>query len=76
MNVRTQKHWLCMRQTRIEGGFQGRTNKLVDSCYSFWQGAAAAIVGVVVVGGSDITDMETLRGTWTGNGGGNSGGVG
>lgn len=21
----------------IEGGFQGRTNKLVDSCYSFWQ---------------------------------------
>jgi protein farnesyltransferase subunit beta len=75
MNVRTQKHWLCMRQTRIEGGFQGRTNKLVDSCYSFWQGAAAAIVGVVEVGGSDITDMETLRGTWTGNGGGNSGGV-
>jgi protein farnesyltransferase subunit beta len=21
-----------------EGGFQGRTNKLVDGCYSFWQG--------------------------------------
>ena len=21
------------------GGFQGRTNKLVDSCYSFWMGA-------------------------------------
>jgi len=29
---------------RLEGGFQGRTNKLVDSCYSFWQGAALAIV--------------------------------
>ena len=25
------------RQVRLEGGFQGRTNKLVDSCYSFWQ---------------------------------------
>ena len=23
---------------RVEGGFQGRTNKLVDSCYSFWMG--------------------------------------
>ena len=22
-----------------EGGFNGRTNKLVDSCYSFWQGS-------------------------------------
>ena len=22
-----------------EGGFNGRTNKLVDSCYSFWTGA-------------------------------------
>jgi len=21
----------------VEGGFQGRTNKLVDGCYSFWQ---------------------------------------
>merc|ERR1711937_817854 len=26
------------------GGFQGRTNKLVDSCYSFWQGGAVAVV--------------------------------
>lgn len=21
---------------QLEGGFQGRTNKLVDGCYSFW----------------------------------------
>lgn len=32
--------WLFMRQMKIEGGFQGRTNKLVDSCYSFWQGGS------------------------------------
>lgn len=31
--------WAVNRQMRLEGGFQGRTNKLVDSCYSFWQGA-------------------------------------
>nr|AZK16212.1 farnesyltransferase beta subunit [Catharanthus roseus] len=27
-----------------EGGFQGRTNKLVDGCYSFWQGAVAVMI--------------------------------
>lgn len=27
-----------------EGGFQGRTNKLVDSCYSFWQGSVFPIL--------------------------------
>merc|ERR1719486_1510232 len=32
-------NWACHRQMSLEGGFQGRTNKLVDSCYSFWQGA-------------------------------------
>ena len=29
---------------RWEGGFQGRTNKLVDGCYSFWQGGAGALL--------------------------------
>jgi len=27
--------WAVNRQMPFEGGFQGRTNKLVDSCYSF-----------------------------------------
>lgn len=31
--------WAANRQMEREGGFQGRTNKLVDGCYSFWQGA-------------------------------------
>ncbi|KAI3386876.1 hypothetical protein SNEBB_004520 [Seison nebaliae] len=30
--------WLVKRQMFYEGGLNGRTNKLVDSCYSFWQG--------------------------------------
>ena len=29
---------------RLEGGFQGRTNKLVDGCYSFWQGASFPLI--------------------------------
>jgi protein farnesyltransferase subunit beta len=36
VRCRTQA-WLCNRQMPVEGGFQGRTNKLVDGCYSFWQ---------------------------------------
>ncbi|KAI7899408.1 terpenoid cyclases/protein prenyltransferase alpha-alpha toroid [Cokeromyces recurvatus] len=29
-------YWCSSRQMSLEGGFQGRTNKLVDGCYSFW----------------------------------------
>ncbi|KJH45986.1 putative protein farnesyltransferase beta subunit [Dictyocaulus viviparus] len=36
--------WLVNRQMRFEGGFQGRTNKLVDGCYSFWQAANFPLV--------------------------------
>jgi protein farnesyltransferase subunit beta len=36
------------RQMRFEGGFQGRANKLVDSCYSFWVGALFPIIHLVM----------------------------
>ncbi|XP_009758103.1 protein farnesyltransferase subunit beta isoform X1 [Nicotiana sylvestris] len=35
--------WVVFRQG-VEGGFQGRTNKLVDGCYSFWQGVVAFLI--------------------------------
>ncbi|GLI65989.1 hypothetical protein VaNZ11_009681 [Volvox africanus] len=38
-------HWLVHRQGSMEGGFNGRTNKLVDGCYSFWQGAVFPLLG-------------------------------
>ena len=37
--MRAFARWLAQRQMAFEGGFQGRTNKLVDSCYTFWVGA-------------------------------------
>ena len=53
-DLETLATWAAARQMRLEGGFQvsgrynyvpydlfclqGRTNKLVDGCYSFWQG--------------------------------------
>lgn len=39
--------WLVARQLQIEGGFSGRTNKLVDACYSFWVGASLCLVECV-----------------------------
>lgn len=35
------KRWLLFRQ---EGGFNGRPNKPVDTCYAFWIGAALRII--------------------------------
>jgi len=36
INVDKLLYWLSNKQCEIEGGFHGRTNKLVDSCYSYW----------------------------------------
>lgn len=38
MNVSMLLSWLSARQYAPEGGFSGRTNKLVDGCYSHWVG--------------------------------------
>ncbi|KAL5974246.1 hypothetical protein ACLOJK_030910 [Asimina triloba] len=39
----SMQNWVAFRQG-VECGFQGRTNKLVDGCYSFWQGGALALL--------------------------------
>ncbi|XP_077297793.1 farnesyl transferase beta subunit [Arctopsyche grandis] len=40
--------WCVNRQMKLEGGFQGRTNKLVDGCYSFWQGGIFPIIHTIL----------------------------
>lgn len=40
--------WLTAKQMKFEGGFQGRTNKLVDGCYSFWQAAVFPMVEMIL----------------------------
>ncbi|CAA7402242.1 unnamed protein product [Spirodela intermedia] len=42
LDLPTLIDWVVFRQG-VEYGFQGRTNKLVDGCYSFWQGGALAV---------------------------------
>ena len=45
IDMRAFVRWLTARQIPHEGGFQGRSNKLVDACYSWWQGSIFAIIG-------------------------------
>jgi protein farnesyltransferase subunit beta len=48
--------WAAMKQCRVEGGFCGRTNKLVDSCYSFWVGALFPLLGA-----PDLFNADALQ---------------
>eukprot|EP00095_Tigriopus_kingsejongensis_P000668 maker-scaffold340_size202118-snap-gene-0.18 protein:Tk00668 transcript:maker-scaffold340_size202118-snap-gene-0.18-mRNA-1 annotation:"protein farnesyltransferase subunit beta" len=49
--------WASSRQMRLEGGFQGRTNKLVDGCYSFWQGGLFPILHKIISRRSKRSDL-------------------
>lgn len=54
VDVERLKEWIVMRQMSYEGGFQGRANKLVDSCYSFWVGSLFPML--------DMTDIMESAG--------------
>ncbi|GAX11602.1 protein farnesyltransferase subunit beta [Fistulifera solaris] len=47
------------RQLALEGGFSGRSNKLVDGCYSFWQGGALAVVSDLLLSNDGSNDTKT-----------------
>ncbi|KAK0709698.1 terpenoid cyclases/protein prenyltransferase alpha-alpha toroid [Lasiosphaeria miniovina] len=50
--------WLSSRQYAPEGGFSGRTNKLVDGCYSHWVGGCFPLIEACLsgatTGGADL----------------------
>jgi protein farnesyltransferase subunit beta len=48
--------WLSSRQYSPEGGFAGRTNKLVDGCYSHWVGGCWPLIDAAM-NGPRSTDM-------------------
>lgn len=52
--------WVAQRQMQAEGGFQGRTNKLVDACYSFWQGALPSLLHLATDGEYSIEGSKLL----------------
>jgi len=44
LNTDSLLSWLTSRQYAPEGSFSGRTNKLVDACYSHWVGGCWALL--------------------------------
>lgn len=57
--------WCLLRQ---RGGFQGRPNKPVDTCYSFWLGAALKMLGMYqfVNGEKNLEFLESTQDEVTG----------
>ncbi|KJR89867.1 protein farnesyltransferase subunit beta [Sporothrix schenckii 1099-18] len=53
LNVPRLVSWLASRQYAPEGGFSGRTNKLVDGCYSHWVGDCWPLVEASLQRSSD-----------------------
>lgn len=60
-DVAAVRRWLALRQCSAEGGFSGRAHKLVDSCYSWWAGGAAACVDVGAADARGRGGNATLR---------------
>lgn len=62
LNISKLMRWLAFRQSSVEGGFSGRTNKLVDGCYSWWIGGCWAILSSVIGDiGTPLIDKNALR---------------
>ncbi|KAL0948363.1 hypothetical protein HGRIS_010945 [Hohenbuehelia grisea] len=66
VNTKNLVRWLVQMQgTEIElGGFKGRTNKLVDGCYSWWVGGSFALlesIGVNVNHNHDTNDPAKAK---------------
>lgn len=52
-------YWLSSRQYAPEGGFAGRTNKLVDGCYSHWVGGCWPLIQAALNGPSSKHQLST-----------------
>lgn len=59
INVDALIRWLLYRQQHLEGGFSGRTNKLVDACYAYWVGASVVIAECIV--GHELFSRAALK---------------
>lgn len=59
LNVEALLTWLTSTQTSPEGGFAGRTNKLVDACYSHWVGGCWALIQAAIAGSTNNNNNHT-----------------
>lgn len=63
MDVSRLISWLSSRQYAPEGGFSGRTNKLVDGCYSHWVGGCWPLIKAALNGPEGPTSTFDARPT-------------
>ncbi|KAK5957599.1 CAAX farnesyltransferase (FTase) subunit beta [Knufia fluminis] len=65
LDVEALVRWLSARQYAPEGGFAGRTNKVVDGCYSHWIGGCWPLVEAAVQGSIEsalsLDEFSTTR---------------
>ncbi len=52
--------WLAARQYAPEGGFSGRTNKLVDGCYSHWVGGCWPLITAALNGPQSNHNLDSF----------------
>ncbi|KAG7736517.1 hypothetical protein KL923_004724 [Ogataea haglerorum] len=52
--------WTVQRQYNVEGGLSGRTNKLVDGCYSHWAGGLTPLLEIAT-GQRDLLNRIQLQ---------------
>jgi protein farnesyltransferase subunit beta len=62
MDVQMLLSWLSARQYAPEGGFAGRTNKLVDGCYSHWVGSCWPLIQSALDGVQDAAGPKPAVG--------------
>jgi protein farnesyltransferase subunit beta len=60
INLPALIQWLSARQYAPEGGLSGRTNKLVDGCYSTWVGGCWALVEAAMGSKAPLWNREGL----------------
>ncbi|KAG7826941.1 hypothetical protein KL920_004939 [Ogataea angusta] len=53
-------NWTVQRQYSLEGGLSGRTNKLVDGCYSHWVGGLTPLLEIAT-GQRDLLNRIQLQ---------------
>lgn len=59
LDIPSLESWVAALQAPFEGGYAGRTNKLVDGCYSFWQGAVLPLLDRYAPSNARATETRT-----------------
>ena len=56
--------WVTRMQGNVEGGMRGRTNKLVDGCYSMWQGGLCRLLVADTAALEGNPEIDSIAGSW------------